>query len=168
MPSTLPSRFNGYAVALKQPLTREFFRAFLSDIHERLSGLELTEADYEAAIDAITTQALAIVSATISTEIASQRAVLAEVQGAVDELLAEYDAVEQNGISSTLVRMGTIAGFPTTTLQKAIEDLVAGKADEADFASLAGTLTGQVSAAIASIDTRELLLAQALALTGTR
>ncbi|MBB3996875.1 hypothetical protein [Aureimonas pseudogalii] len=171
MSSTLPSRANGYAVALKQPATREFFEAFLSSIHARLVALELTEADYQSAIDAITTQALAIVSANITDEVEAQRDNLAAIKVAADAIIAEVAAIQASGIAATGVRIAAIDGLDAANAQVAFAKIIVAlglKANAADFTTLANTLTGRVDNAIAAIDTRALLLSQALALTGTR
>jgi len=126
MSLTLPSRANGYAVALKQAATREFFEAFLSSIHARLVALELTEADYQSAIDAITTQALAIVSANITDEVEAQREALNTIRSGILAAEAIIAELRGNVLPATSIRTAAITGIVATTVQEALAE-VAGK-----------------------------------------
>jgi hypothetical protein len=167
MSSTLPSRANGYAVAIKQPATREFFEAFLSSIHARLVALELTEADYQSAIDAITTQALAIVSANITDEVEAQRDNLAAIQLAADEIIAEVAAIQASGIAATGVRVAAIEGLGATNAQAAfskIVDVLGLKAKASDLETVSDR-----TVALESISpSRARLISRAIAYSGVR
>lgn len=117
---TAPTRSNGYLIAPDQDATREFFQTLFSDIHDRLMAMELTKADYEDAVNLITTQALASVSATLGQEIADQRNVLAEIQTNAEAVLRAYEEISLSGVPARTIRVEGIAGLDAANVQAAL------------------------------------------------
>jgi len=127
MSLTTPTRDNGYQIPLEQDATRAFFQGIFIDVHERLAALELTEADYEAAINLITTQALASVTASIGQEIADQRAVLLEIQANAEAVLRAYEEISLSGVPATTIRVQPVDGLSATNVQAAIVEILTRK-----------------------------------------
>lgn len=98
-------------------------------------------------------------------------ALVGSAPGVLDTIAEISDALQNNPdvIDQIIEAVGLRATkaeltAAVSTLQTAIGE----KANQADFATLGNTLTQRVDNAIAAIDTRALILSQALALTGTR
>jgi microcystin-dependent protein len=117
---TAPTRSNGYQIPIEQKATREFFQDLFSDVHERLVAMEATEANYEAAVNLIMTQALASVTDTIGNEIADQRDVLLRIQADAQAVLRAYEEISLSGVPATTIRVQPITGFEVQTVQDAL------------------------------------------------
>ncbi|MDX6806308.1 hypothetical protein [Terrihabitans rhizophilus] len=125
MSLTAPSPDNDYLIPLGQSATREFFQGFFTSVGQRLRSLEMTEADYQSAIDLITSQALAIVSANITEVVDVQRQTLIEIQEAADQIIAAYEDIATGVLPAASSTLAPVAGLTATNVQAAVEQLVA-------------------------------------------
>jgi hypothetical protein len=112
---TLPQASNDYQAPLNMALSRAVWDGVMASIGARLRALELTEADYDAALAQLQSQALAAITATITDEITVQRANL-------DLLAADYVAFE-----ATMNEV--LTGNPLTVLTERVDAEIIARAE---------------------------------------
>lgn len=144
-----PSPENDYEIPYGQVAGRVFLQGIFTSIGERLRAQEATEADYDAAIDQITTQALAVVAANVADEVEAQRANLVAIQATLDDLLAEYEAVQAGGVPATGIAVATIEGLPGGNVQAVLSSV---KAAIDAAATAAGQTTTTLAARVSVLE----------------
>lgn len=124
MSSNLPQAANDYAAPTTMELSRAVWDSVFLSISNRLKALELTSADYDAAILQLETQALAVISNTITTEIDAQRATLQQIEADFAEVQQAFNEVLSGGVSASVVSTSGIAGLTATNLAAALAELI--------------------------------------------
>ena len=122
--TSLPDPSNDYQAPLVMALSRAVWNAVFGSIGARLRALEGTTADYEAAIAQLETQALAVISATITDEITARRADFDQLEA---EIALAQDAVAElqaGGVAASAVTLTSIAGLAAVNAQAAIAELL--------------------------------------------
>ncbi|WP_306147247.1 MULTISPECIES: hypothetical protein [unclassified Roseibium] len=112
---TLPSAETNYQAPLDMDINRETWDHVMGSIAARLIALEGTEADYDAAVAQLQSQALSVITATITDEITAQRANL-------DALAADYVAFEAT-------MNDVLTGNPLTVLTERVDAEIIARAE---------------------------------------
>lgn len=120
MSSDLPSATDDYAGTDETRLSKAVWNAVFGSIGTRLRALEAVQADFQALIDLGTSQALAVIAASVEPELVAARAALAQLQA--DTAIAE-DVVA--AIASGSVPMSAIMGLAEALAAKASPEDVA-------------------------------------------
>lgn len=160
MTYSLPTAETDYAATLGLRVGRAVWDAVFASIGARLRALELRDTDLDAVIAALQTQALAIISATITEEITARRADLDALTAQTNDLGAQIGQLLATQLpAGNIVVSPSIDGLTATTVQAAIAELLASLttlstttsaalAEKADLAAVYTTV--EVDAAIAA------------------
>ena len=124
MPSTELSRDNGYQIPPGANADRGLFQSVFTDVDVRLVGLEALQVDYETTIEQLTTQALNVITQTISAEIVLQRATLEQIQDDAQAVLAAYEEISLTGVPGTQIRLSPTPQFAPVNVQAGFDNLV--------------------------------------------
>lgn len=122
--TSLPDPSNDYQATLVMNLSRAVWNAVFGSIGARLRALEGTTADYEAAIAQLETQALAVISATITDEITARRADFDELEADIALAQDEIALLRAGGVDADVVTLTSIAGLAAVNAQAAIAELL--------------------------------------------
>lgn len=122
--TSLPDQSNDYQAPLVLALSRAVWNAVFGSIGARLRALEGTTADYEAAIAQLETQALAVISATITDEITARRADFDQLEEDIALAQDEIAFLRAGGIDAGVVTLTSIVGLAAANAQAAIAELL--------------------------------------------
>ncbi|MGS4886083.1 hypothetical protein [Roseibium sp. MB-4] len=124
MTSNLPEEQHDFVAPLKFVLTRAAWDAVIPVIMGRIRVLEGTVADYHAVIALLETQALTVISDTITAEINIRRAELDAITADAAALADEIAFLRAGGIDASMVNLQAITDLAANNAQDAIAELV--------------------------------------------
>jgi hypothetical protein len=154
MTATLPTPDNDYQAPLSMQLSRAVWDAVFGSVGERLRTLEARNADYEEVVGDLQTQALAVISATITDEINARREDLDALAADAEALADEIAAIRAGGIDAISVSVSPIVGLAAATAQAALAELLGKIQDEVTARATADdALLTAIGDAVAAIDT---------------
>lgn len=131
--TSLPDPSNDYQAPISMQLSRAVWDAVMASIGGRLRTLEGRNADYETVVGELQTQALAVISATITDEINARRDDLDALATDAASLADEIAAIRAGGIDAVSVSVSPIVGLAAAHAQAAIAELL-GKINDANTA----------------------------------
>jgi hypothetical protein len=113
-----------YKSPLQLFLDRAIWDSVFGSIGARLRALEGQRTELQDVLDELNAQALNLVSATISAEIAAQRAALAEVQDELEAVQTAYEEIQSGGVFADTIRLrAPLPGMTATVVQDALAEL---------------------------------------------
>lgn len=124
MPSTELSRDNGYQIPPSANADRGLFQSVFTDVDARLVALEALQVSYEATVEQLTTQALNVITQTISAEIDLQRATLDQIQMDAQAVLAAYEEISLTGVPALQIRLNPTPQFAPINVQAGFDNVV--------------------------------------------
>lgn len=137
MTSNLPEEQHDFVAPLKFVLTRAAWDAVIPVIMGRVRALEGTIADYHAVIALLETQALTVISDTITAEINVRRAELDALSADAAAVADQIALIQAGGIDAASVSLAEIANLAASNAQDAFAELMAGvQANAASIADL--------------------------------
>lgn len=120
---SLPSADADYAAPPDMRLGRAEWDAAMTSIGQRLRAMEALAIDYQAAVDQLTAQALAVITDSISAEITAQRAGLDALAADMQAVADAYADLVAGNVQAADVAVSEIAGLAAANVQAALAGL---------------------------------------------
>jgi hypothetical protein len=105
-------------------IDRATWDGVMLSIANRLAALEATEADYDAVVAQLQSQALAVITATITDEINAQRVNLTQLENDFGLFEAAFNQLIAGGVDADQVVLDAIAGLTATDVQSAFAEVL--------------------------------------------